>query len=137
MKNLMYLLLIIFTILSCSKDDYSMNEQIYGEWKLTEARIVDFSPNPPIIDYSDDNIIYNFKFNGKLIVTGEENVGYTNGEYEYFFGEDYLGGAPSPGESKILLVKINTTKWTFDITNEIMTLSNSYIDGPTLVFGRN
>ena len=90
MKNLMYLLLIIFTILSCSKDDYSMNEQIYGEWKLTEARIVDFSPNPPIIDYSDDNIIYNFKFNGKLIVTGEENVGYTNGEYEYFFGEDYF-----------------------------------------------
>jgi len=136
MKKKIYLLLISLAILSCSKDDDSLENQILGEWILIEAQLIDFSPNPPIIDYSNENIIYNFQLNEKLVVTGGDNVGYPNGEYEYFFGEDYLGGAQSPGESKILLVKINGSKWTYDLTNGKMTLGRSYVDGPTLILGR-
>ena len=51
----------------------------------------------------------------------------------FFFGEDHLGGSSDP---KVLLVKINSTKWTYDLTNGIMILGLSYVDGPNLIFER-
>ena len=137
MRKIFLLLITVATLISCSSDD-SISDQITGEWKLMSATIIDFTINPPTIDYSNDNIIYNFRSNGTLTVSGEENVGYTEGDYEYFFGKDYLGGGqPNPGESKILVVDINSTKWTYDLTDGIMTLSITYIDGPLLRFERN
>jgi hypothetical protein len=135
MKKNLILILAIITLSSCSKDDNPSTKQIVGEWKLMEARILNFSTNPTI-DYSNENIIYNFQSNGKLLVTGSQNIGYPNGEYEYLFGNDYLSGAPSSGESKILLVKINNSKWTYNLTNGKMILGQSYVDGPDLYFER-
>ncbi len=134
MKKILIFIITIVTLSSCSNDD-SINDKIVGEWKLIGVSTMSFNPNSTI-DYSNENITYNFQSNGILLVTGGQNVGYTNGEYEYFFGEDYLSGAPSPGESKTLLVKINSTKWTYDLTNGVMTLSTSYVDGPILRFER-
>lgn len=54
-------------------------------------------------------LLRSFKSNGTLTVSGGANPGYGNGDYEYFFGEDFLGGSNTP---KILLVKINDSKWT-------------------------
>lgn len=137
MKNLIIILLTFGSFLSCSNhDDNPSNSEILGEWKLIEARIINFENNP-LIDYSKENIIYNFKANRVLSVTGGNNVGYPNGEYDYIFEKDYLGGAPSPGEEKILLVKVNNnTKWTYTLTYGRMTLGNSYVDGPDLIFER-
>jgi hypothetical protein len=135
MKKNLILILAIITLSSCSKDDNPSTKQIVGEWKLMEARILNFSTNPTI-DYSNENIIYNFQSNGKLLVTGSQNIGDPNGEYEYLFGNDYLSGAPSSGESKILLVKINNSKWTYNLTNGKMILGQSYVDGPDLYFER-
>jgi len=133
----MTLVLIGFLVFSCSNDD-EINYQITGKWKLTEAKFYGLeggNSSEGTIDYRNENIIYNFQSNGILIVSGGENAGYTNGEYEYIFGEDYLSGAPSPGEEMILLVKINnSTKWTYNMTNGQMTLGDSYVDGPNLVF---
>lgn len=131
MKRILTLLLIGFLISSCSNDD-DISNQIIGNWKLTEAKFYGIEGEGSI-DYSDENIIYNFKANGILVVSGGDNAGYTNGEYEYFFGEDHLGGNTDP---KVLLVKINNSKWTYDLTNKKMTLGQSYVDGPNLIFER-
>jgi hypothetical protein len=134
MKKILILILTIATLTNCSNDD-SINDQINGEWKLIGVSTMDFNSNPQI-DYPNENIIYNFRPNGILLVTGGEDIAYPNGEYDYFFGKDYLSGAPSAGESKTLIVNINSTKWTYDLTNGIMTLSTSYVDGPILRFER-
>lgn len=127
----------IATLSSCSKDDDSSNNQIVGEWKLTKSEVYGINSNQEYelfsTDHSSENIIYNFQSNGTLMVSGGENTGYPNGEYEYFFGEDYLGGSNDP---KVLLVKINNSKWTYNLTNGEMKLGQSYVDGVDLIFER-
>lgn len=142
MNKILILIIAVATITSCSKnddDDSTMNE-IVGEWKLTKAEFYGKNSSGNIelfsIDYSNENITYNFNLNNELIVSGGENVGYNNGEYDYVFEEDYLSGFPSEGETKMLLVKINTAKWTYDFTNGTMKLGRSYLDGSDLYFER-
>lgn len=131
MKKLLILILAMATFSSCSNDD-DISDQITGKWKLLEVRSYGFGGKTSI-DYSDENIIYNFQSNGILVITGGENVDYWNGEYDYFFGEDHLGGDSDP---KVLLVKIDGSKWTYNLTKGKMTLGQSYVDGPDLVFER-
>lgn len=135
MKKIWTLFIFGFLISGCSNDN-EISNQLIGKWKLLEAKFYGLeggNSSQGSIDYTDDNIIYNFKSNGILIVTGEENAGYTSGEYEYFFEEDYLGGNSDPEE---MLVKINNSIWTYDLTNGKMTLGQSYVDGPDLIFER-
>lgn len=131
MKKIIPVILLILLIFSCSKEENN-TDQIVGNWKLIEAKTYGFQ-GLNTLNYSDDTINYNFQTNGTLIVTGGENVGYPIGEYDYFFGEDHLGGTNDP---KIILVKINDTKWTYNLANEKMKLGLSYVDGPDLVFER-
>ena len=133
MKKILILIMAIATLLSCSKDDDSTTDQIVGEWRLLRTTCC-FFEGGKTTDYSDENIIYNFKRNGILIITGGQNVEYPVGEYQYFFGKDNLGS--NTNEPKILLVKIDNNKWTYSLTKGIMTLGMSYIDGPNLEFER-
>lgn len=133
MKKILILIMAIATLLSCSKDDDSTTDQIVGEWRLLRTTCC-FFEGGKTTDYSDENIIYNFKRNGILIITGGQNVEYPVGEYQYFFGKDNLGS--NTNEPKILLVKIDNNKWTYNLTKGIMTLGMSYIDGPNLEFER-
>ena len=134
MNKLPILILTIITLLGCSKEDESSNNQIIGEWKLVEAQFNGFE-GQKYIDYSSEEIIYHFQSNGILKVTGGKvEVGYKNGEYEYFFGKEYLSGAPTENETKTLLVIINSNKWTYNFTNGEMKLGQSYIDGADLMF---
>ena len=113
-----------------------ISNQIIGNWKLIEAKYPGLKGGDSSefsINYTKENIIYNFKPNGDLIVSGGDNAGYASGKYEYFFGEDYLGGVNSP---KVLLVKINNSKWSYKLTNGKMILGQSYFDGPDLIFVR-
>lgn len=103
------------------------------EIKLIEIQIFNFGGQNSI-EYSNENIIYDFQPNGVLRITGGQNIGYSSGEYDYFFGEDYLGGGTT--DPKILLVKINDSKWTYNLTNRKMTLGQSYVDGNDLIFER-
>lgn len=133
MKRILILIIAITTLLSCSKDDDSTTDQIVGEWRLLRTTCC-FFEGGKTTDYSDENIIYNFKSNGILIVTGGQNVEYPIGEYKYFFGKDNLGG--DTNEPKTLLVKIDNNKWTYNLIEGIMTLGMSYVDGPNLQFER-
>jgi hypothetical protein len=122
----------IILTLGCSKNDVSTSDnEIIGNWKLMRAEFYGFE-GENLINYSNKDITYNFKSNGTLKVTGEENAGYPSGEYEYFFGKDYLGG--NTNDPKILLVKINTSKWIYNFKDGEMILGQSYVDGPNLVF---
>ncbi len=136
MKKLFCLIVFTTTIFSCSNTDVISENQIIGEWKLIEAKIpkaAGVNSSTGSIDYSNNDIIYNFKSNNILTVSGGTNVGYPNGNYDYFWGEDYLSTTTDP---KILLVKINESKWIYNLINEKMILEKSYIDGPDLVFER-
>ena len=90
MKSFVYLLLISLTIVSCSKNDGSPENPIFGEWRLIKITS-DGTYTPQISDYSNKNIIYNFTSDRRvqnnhyeLIITGEVNSGYPNGKYNYF-----------------------------------------------------
>jgi hypothetical protein len=136
MKKIITLVLIVFTLSNCSNDDdNSPNPEIVGEWKLIQAKIINSETNTTV-DYSAENIIYNFQENGTLSVIGGQNFGYPTGEYDYVFGEDYLGSENSGGQM-ILLVKIGITKWTYKLENGQMTIGSSYVDGPDLIFERD
>jgi hypothetical protein len=133
MKKILIIILGIALLSSCSDNNDIQNNQIIGEWKLLEAKIFGFGGQSST-DYSNENIVYNFQSNGILKVTGDQNVIHPSGEYDYFYGEDYLGGGTS--DPKILLVKINESKWTYNLTNGKMTIGQSYVDGVDLVFKR-
>ena len=136
MKNIIVFLLIGILATNCSKDDNDYS-QIVGNWKLVESKFYGLeggTSSEGSIDYSNENIFYNFKTNGILIVTGQENVGYTNGEYEYSFENDHFGDGNDP---PILFVEINNSKWTYNFSKGKMTLGKSYVDGPDLIFKKN
>jgi len=135
MKRILIILLTITSLASCSKSDDSVkNDQIFGEWKLNRADLHGFQ-GTKTFDYSNDNIIYNFRSNGILKVTGGENLGYPSGEYNYYFGKDYLGD--DTNGSKTLLVNIESSKWIYNFIDGEMVLVQSYNDGPNLIFKRN
>jgi len=64
---IMLLLAICFT--ACKKKNEEP-ENIIGKWKLTEVSIWKNYQLLEVIDYSSENIIYDFKKNNKLTITG-------------------------------------------------------------------
>ncbi len=131
MKKSILFALAITLLLGCA-DDESSSDPILGDWKLMEAQFYGWMGEHSA-DYSEQDIVYSFQSNGVLKVEGGENAGYPDGEYSYVFEEDHLAGSTGP---QILLVKINQSKWTYDLTHGVMTLSMAYVDGPALVFER-
>jgi hypothetical protein len=141
MKKTLFFLMTIVLLSSCTNDDETPTNQILGKWKLVKVEYYKWNLNNnatlQTIDYSDKNIIYDFRSNNKLIVTGDQNIDNGNRESDYIFEKDFLTGQPSEGESKMLLVKIAGSKWTYSLTNgTIMILGQSYIDGADLYFER-
>lgn len=130
----------IVLLSSCTNDDETPTNQILDKWKLVKVESYKLNPNNntslQTIDYSDKNITYDFRSNNKLIITSDQNIDNKNRESDYIFEKDYLSGYPSEGESKILLVKIDGSKWTYSLTNGIMMLGQSYVDGADLYFER-
>lgn len=139
MKNRMFLLWCILLLMSCSHKDTDTN-QIVGQWLLKEAKVygVENGVSPSFtLDYSNQSILYDFRENGELWVTSGDHpeMARSTGEYEYFYGKDYLGGEGDG--AKVLLVKINDSKFTYKLSEDgEMTLGKSYVDGPDLIFRR-
>ena len=156
MKKNIFLILLLISFVSCNdvsmhvpepipEPDYSAciegepdiitsSDQILGEWKLTRSEVFwDYQ----VWDYSDENIIYNFRPDGILVVSETGGVGgFEKGEYSYEFKKDYLSSYPSSNEPMIWLVKIMNNKWTHKSQNDLMVLGQSYKDGADLCFER-
>jgi hypothetical protein len=135
MKRLTLASLTWLILLNCSDHELKPNPSaqstpVVGVWKLIQLQ-----PGwmYPLKDYSNNNILFDFRSNGQLIITGAPNDVYPNGKYSYFFGEDYLLSSSDP---KVLMVEFGTSKWTYDLTNGKMTLGQSYHDGPDFLFAR-
>ncbi|SDB23521.1 hypothetical protein SAMN03097699_0229 [Flavobacteriaceae bacterium MAR_2010_188] len=138
MKSYFNLFLVcgILSFLNCSNDDNDSNaNDIEGEWKL--IKIETYFSEETTFDYTDRNIIYDFQSDGKLVVSGGENLGYSDGEYKYEFVEDYLSPEPLEGESKEKLVIIDENRWIYEKLNSTtISISQAYVDGPTIFLKR-
>ncbi|MXV37799.1 hypothetical protein GO491_03755 [Flavobacteriaceae bacterium Ap0902] len=135
MKKIAVLFLIMMITLSCSSDDDSIRSQLSGQWRLMSADLMNFG-SQDTIDYSGDNIIYNFKNNGKLIITGNDDIAHATGEYYYKINNNQQTNDPNNKQENNLYVHINNTAWALTMTEDAMTLSTSYVDGPALNFVR-
>lgn len=130
MKNLFFVaILFILTIgyYGCSDDYESTN--VVGKWKLEKAETVFY--NPQLYNYSQNNIIYEFKSNGILIISSDidDYIGDMPGEYTY----DSVS-AKNENEPNTLI--FNDSSWWYSISEKEMILDNSPLDGPILYFVR-
>lgn len=133
MKNKLILILMFVTVCSCSDDDYSSANNIVDEWKMIEMHYYGIEGNTTT-DYLEANIIYDFREDGTLIVSGAEQNVHSNGTYDYLLEE---GPVEGNSDLEIFTVKIDQTYWSYDLSNGIMKLGLSHVHGPDLVFERN
>ena len=157
MKRILILIFLINSLISCTKDngkeleliieqDYTdcivgeidiinSSDHIIGEWKLLRTRVL--WPEYQNWDFSNENIIYNFKKDGVLVVSESGGIGgLKKGEYSYVLEKDYLSNYPNSNEPMIWLVKIMGMKWTYGSQNDLMVIGQSYVDGHDLCFER-
>jgi len=107
------------------------NTQLVGKWKLVQGKTVFNFPRT--FDYSCNEVIYDFRLNGILIVSADikESIGASPGEHTYEFIRKpvFEGG-------KDFTLKINDGTSSCKISNGLMTLDDSPLDGPILYFAR-
>ncbi|MBC8754619.1 hypothetical protein H2O64_08030 [Kordia sp. YSTF-M3] len=154
MKKLVLVLLMLTTFVSCTSDDNSVTpdeetvEQttepitpptepvepaqenlMLGEWKLVYI-YTPFSANQ-ITDYSMQNITYEFRDDGFVVVSAD-NLIHDTGEYPYTFTLESLGGTPN-NEPLSLITTIEGNRFLYQERSDGLTrLSLSYIDGQDL-----
>jgi hypothetical protein len=131
LTTLTVLLLVLAGELSCRKEKAT----IIGRWKLKKVEIPftgEFN------DYSQYNIVYEFKTNNVLTITGEVNHidnyrGHSLGEYFYSFIVDdedelytHLGSLTTTNSS---IIKIDGWYYFYSIFSKELKLDQSPIDG--------
>lgn len=69
MKNLLYSLLVVFTLVSCSKDDPTPAANVEGKWNLSTAKVELkslFGDDDNTMDYKNQGVYLEFKSNNKF-----------------------------------------------------------------------
>jgi hypothetical protein len=133
MKKFFLLIAITSMIFGCSDEDESnqlITGEIVGQWKLIKEHARAWDSH--ISDVSAKNIVYNFKSNGILRVSGEQIGPYKNGQYKFSFGEETLTIGGQNYES--LIVRIGNQKWLYSISEGQMSLIELDGDGGSLTF---
>ncbi|MDR1113389.1 MAG: hypothetical protein LBL18_06500 [Bacteroidales bacterium] len=77
-------LILLLTAGSCKKS--CEDKSIIGSWKLVELKYPPYTDygNQIVVNYTDSNIIFIFKENNSLLITGNMQGGYLpEGEYSY------------------------------------------------------
>ncbi len=118
---------------SCSekvneKPNIDKSVSIIGKWKLVKVQVVFY--NRDLYDYSHYNIIYEFKSNNVLTVSGETDDidtyrGHNIGEHVYSITDD---DKVIPGSSPVL--KIDEIYSLFSISSKSLEISYAPLDGP-------
>jgi hypothetical protein len=81
------ILVLLLAAGSCEKPPED-DQSIIGSWKLIELKYPPYTDygNQTIVDYSDSAIIFTFKENNSLLITGNMQGGYLpEGEYTYTY----------------------------------------------------
>ena len=165
MKNIIIIALLSFAFYGCSKDNANeekpeqANEiefeqadisdfenisrsddpenSIVGKWKLVIYRTSGFGGNRQTIDCSQDNIIYEFKTGGTLIIssdTDEPDGIVLEGEYSYKFEESSYNADISGDELDLIIHHTNYHPFMYSISNNLMILDLAPLDGDTYYF---
>lgn len=137
----MVMLIVSSFLLACKKEDHmkeslkcpvvakeGSDDDITGKWKLVNAQAVFY--NPSMEDYSCDDIVYDFRESGMLLVYGTDNqtIGYGEGQYTFEFStiKFYEG---SEGDYTL---KIGNASMVCSIKNNRLILDGSALDAPIL-----
>lgn len=124
----------VVTTYRCSVNSVAGDQDgVVGKWKLLSYRTVFY--NPDTTDHSCDDIIYEFKPDGRLTVTTtvDEPRGYAAGDYTF---ELKANVAPEDGNKYYTLQIGEHSQWPATIGPREMILSQAYLDGPVLHFAR-
>lgn len=118
--KLILLLFLLIGMGSCK--DKEERPALIGKWRLEKVQTVFYDPQ--VYDYSGDNIIYEFKRDGKLIVSSdiEDYQGLGTGEYPYKVSSNIL--------------TIGNSDCEYSISGSELTLDDSPLDGPISHFTR-
>ena len=108
------------------------DNQIIGKWKLVKAQTVFLDPRT--VDYSCNQIIYAFDLNGNLTITADtaDIIGQNSGSYDYTFSKSSF----FEGQNEKYTIKIKQRSITCGISNGVMILDDSPLDGPILYLVR-
>ncbi|MCB9034693.1 MAG: hypothetical protein H6553_12705 [Chitinophagales bacterium] len=137
----LFLLLVLFIISACKKENDTSNDLVEGSWKLVKVEQYNsVADSLMLFDYSLNNIIYKFNDDNKLIVSGVgHNTTLTfnpflDGTYDYKLVYDYFSDHPANEELKAHYLLLRNSKYVVDIENNQLKLDNRYIDGSLLIF---
>jgi hypothetical protein len=106
---------------------------IIGKWRLTIGRSSGFMFSPVIVDYSQYNIVYEFKEEGILIISAKTGAPTFPdvGEHLYSIVDNEYGFPGLPYGLKIG----NWESW-YQISSERMIIDDSPVDGGVMYFVR-
>ena len=102
------------------------DDHIVGSWQLVKEQTVFFEPKT--IDHSCNDIIYDFRADGTLIVNGDPDSP-TQRSYE-------LLPKPLEASNEEFTLKIDALVMGCEVSPEEMVLNRSYLDGPIKHFVR-
>jgi hypothetical protein len=103
MKLLFLAAIIFFISVGCDKNadneefENPYRDNIIGTWKLVEISTILNDHNPDTIDYSKNNIIYDFRSDGVLIITGHVNNDLLEGEHLFSYQKPNVCPTCLPG----------------------------------------
>jgi len=97
-------------ILSVVHDE---SASIFGKWKLVKEILVFTSNGPKLFDYSKKNIVYEFKENGVLTISGVSHDTGLDGEHFYSIEDDESGGTK---------LTIGLTWWPYSVNSKELVL---------------
>ena len=103
---------------------------IIGKWKLIQIDVPAFPPDPTSYNYSQYNIIYEFKMNGIFTVSGDIDgityVGHRIGEHSYFIVTSFMIAID---------YQIPLFMWSiFSVFSNYLIINDSPFDGPIYSF---
>lgn len=140
LRLVMSILLLFFIGAGCKENEQECppvavegpEDDVVGKWKQIKGETVFYQSQ--IVDYSFNNIVYNFKSDGTLSINSDIDnpIGYNTGEYVYEFSQHSLYG----NIDEKYTLKIDKKNWACSITGSNLVLNNAYLDGPILYFVR-
>lgn len=140
LRLVMSILLLLFVGTGCKENEQKCTtvavegpeDDVVGKWKQVKGKTV--FDKSQIVDYSCNNIIYNFKSDGSLSINSDIDnpIGYNSGEYIYEFSQHSL----YENIDENYTLKIDNSNWACSISGSNMVLNNAPLDGPILYFVR-
>ncbi len=135
MKRILYFMILLVFMTSCSKDiegdigslmmPSERQSFLMGKWKLLKV-VNSFSTKSTYYEYK--GITFTFKNNGKVFVSSD-NKAFLKGEYTYKLTSESI---TADKKNEVKMIVIEGIKFTYKYNEKILELSNAHADGVIL-----